>query len=272
MLTNKQAYLYLKNGLEKAGIEESEAEAREIVCHFAKIDYSALFINFDKEISLDCDDIIKQRSTGMPLAYILNEKYFFGLPFYVDQRVLIPRYDTEIIVDEAINIIKEKKIKKVLDMCCGSGCIGLTIAKNTDAEVFLSDISEGATEVAQKNADALECTRVSILKSDLFENISGRFDMIVSNPPYVTEEEYRELDAGVKDFEPATALLGALEFYKKISSEAKQYLNDGGYLLFEIGCFQAADVMNILDYNGFKNISCKKDLAQRDRVIVCTKN
>ena len=157
-------------------------------------------------------------------------------------------------------------------MCCGSGCIGLAIAKNTNAEVWLSDISDGAVAVSKKNTQALGCNNVKIIKSDLFENISGKFDMIVSNPPYITQEEYSELDPQVRDFEPATALLGALEFYKKISSEAKEYLNDKGRLLFEIGCFQASDVMEILDFNGFKNISCKKDLAQRDRVIVCTKN
>ena len=273
MQTNKDTYLYLKNGLEAAGIEESAAEAKEIVCHFAGIDPSVLILNFDNTAPrVDCDEIIKLRSSGMPLAYILRKKYFFGLPFYVDERVLIPRYDTEILVDAAINIIKERCFTRVLDMCCGSGCIGISVSAETKASVLMADISDGALKVTEKNIEELKIKNAAVVKSDLFANIDGRYDMIVSNPPYVTEEEYLTLDVGVRDFEPKLALVGALEYYERIASEAKEYLEDGGYLLFEIGCSQGADVMDILDRNGYKNISCLKDLAQRDRVIVCTKN
>ena len=258
--------------LSEAGIEEADAEARECISHFACCSFGDALSLSEREADFSCDDIIKQRINGRPLAYIINEKFFYGLSFYVDERVLIPRYDTEILVEEALGIINKGNETKVLDLCCGSGCIGLSVASNSDADVILSDISDDALDVARINSGRLGLEEVSFVKSDLFEDVSGSFDVILSNPPYVTEEEYACLDNQVRDFEPESALLGGLDFYRRIIPAAVDHLEKGGKLLLEIGCSQADDVSGILEENGYNDICCVKDLAQRDRVIICTKN
>lgn len=272
MPTNRDAYLKIRNTLMHNGFPEAEAEAREIICHYAHCDYSRMITSFSDQACFDVDDVLNKRLSHVPVAYILNLKYFYSLPFYVDENVLIPRYDSEIIVYEAVNIIKQNGFLSVLDMCCGSGCLGIAVSRNTGAEVLLADISEKAVAVAEKNIKKLLCCNVSAVQSDLFSGINGKFDVIICNPPYVTEEEYKTLDPQVRCYEPKNALVGGLDFYKRISSMAADYLNPGGYLLYEIGCSQADDVTSILEKNGFGNIRCEKDLNNLDRVIICTKN
>ena len=266
----RQGYLYAKQKLEQAGSEEAEAESKEIVASLLGCSYGELPLHYGEACPARLEEILQKRLSGMPLAYALREKHFYGLPFYVDERVLIPRYDTEILAEAALDYIKNRPLR-VLDLCCGSGCIGITLAKQSAAQVVLSDVSEDALAVARINAQK-HGVCVELIHGDLFDKIDGKFDLIVSNPPYVTEEEYACLEAQVRDFEPRMALVGGLAYYRRIANEAKKFLKDGGALMLEIGCAQKEDVFKLLTGAAFKNIRCVKDLAQRDRVILCTKN
>lgn len=257
---------------EEKNIAEAQAQAREIACYFAEIPYGDIFLRKDTPVKDGWQKAARERISGKPVAYILKTRNFYGYDFYVDENVLIPRFDTECVVEKAIEEIKKNSYKKILDMCCGSGCIGVTINKETVANVVCADISEKAVEITKKNAAANGCENFSAVRTDLFENITGKFDLIISNPPYVTNEEYEGLESHVKDFEPKSALLGGLEFYKKIAAQAKDFLNEKASLVFEIGETQGEEVSQILKKEGYNNIFCGKDLCGKDRVIICTIN
>ena len=265
-------YRQIKDALQSAGIEEADAEARLIAAEGLQISLGELFLKADMQTEYDPAEILRKRISGMPIAYAMNKKYFMGFPFYVDGRVLIPRQDTETVVDTALLLIKQNGYKTVLDLCCGSGCMGIAIAKLAGVRALGSDISPGAAEVANKNAEALQANTFRAVAGDLFENIDGKFDMIVCNPPYITDAEYQTLEKQVREFEPEMALLGNLSFYEKIAGLAAGFMNKGGALVFEIGSRQKNDVEAILLKNHFKNICCQKDLAGRDRALTCTIN
>ena len=215
----------------------------------------------------------------------MGECEFMGYDFYVDERVLIPRQDTECLVELAVESIQKKKVKlgqgyseaeqkstkvKVLDLCTGSGCIGISVAKLCpDAEVTLADISDGALSVAKKNAQNL-CADVTLVKGNLFENIKGRFDYILSNPPYIPSKVIEGLMPEVKEYEPRLALDGeadGLSFYRKIINEAPDYLNPNGRIYFEIGAEQGEDLTNLMNEKGFSEVKVHKDLAGLDRIV-----
>lgn len=208
---------------------------------------------------------------GIPIQYINNKAYFMGLEFYVDENVLIPRCDTEILVEEIIKIIKKDSLLKILDLCTGSGAIAISLKKYlNNIEIMASDISDKALMVAKKNASKIGVD-VKFIESDLFNNINGKFDLIVSNPPYIKKTVIPSLDKQVRN-EPILALAGGedgLDFYRKISYEAKKFLNNNGYLCFEIGYDQRKDVEDILLQNGYINIYSKKDYGGNDRIIIC---
>ena len=208
---------------------------------------------------------------GIPIQYINNKAYFMGLEFYVDENVLIPRCDTEILVEEMIKIIKKDSLLKILDLCTGSGAIAISLKKYlNNIEIMASDISDKALMVAKKNASKIGVD-VKFIESDLFNNINGKFDLIVSNPPYIKKSVIPSLDKQVRN-EPILALDGGkdgLDFYRKISYEAKKFLNNNGYLCFEIGYDQRKDVEDILLQNGYINIYSKKDYGGNDRIIIC---
>ena len=208
---------------------------------------------------------------GMPIQYINNKAYFMGLEFYVDENVLIPRCDTEILVEEIIKIIKKDSLLKILDLCTGSGAIAISLKKYlNNIEIMASDISDKALMVARKNASKIGVD-VKFIESDLFNNINGKFDLIVSNPPYIKKSVISSLDKQVRN-EPILALDGGkdgLNFYRKISYDAKKFLNNNGYLCFEIGYDQRKDVEDILLQNGYINIYSKKDYGGNDRIIIC---
>ena len=208
---------------------------------------------------------------GIPIQYINNKAYFMGLEFYVDENVLIPRCDTEILVEEIIKIIKKDSLLKILDLCTGSGAIAISLKKYlNNIEIMASDISDKALMVAKKNASKIGVD-VKFIESDLFNNINGKFDLIVSNPPYIKKTVIPSLDKQVRN-EPILALDGGkdgLDFYRKISYEAKKFLNNNGYLCFEIGYDQRKDVEDILLQNGYINIYSKKDYGGNDRIIIC---
>ncbi len=263
-------YRQTKKALESLGIEEADAEARLIVADGLNIGLGDIFLQGGRETNFDPAEILAKRAVGMPLGYAMRKKYFMGFPFYVDQNVLIPRLDTEIIVDEALRLIQGYGYKTALDLCCGSGCIGIVMERLAGLRVLGSDISLEAVRIANQNAEALGTVRYRAIQSDLFEGIKETFELIVCNPPYITEGEYGNLDAQVRDWEPKGALVGGLAFYENIAPRARGFLRAGGALAFEIGCGQKSAVETILKKNYYKNIRCIKDLAGRDRVIVCT--
>ena len=229
----------------------------------------------DNEIDVDKYEMLEpyldKIIEGIPVQYLVNEQEFYGLKFFVNENVLIPQPDTEIIVEEALNIISDGD--RVLDLCTGSGVIGVTIANKKNANVVASDISKKALEVAKINADNLGDSKVTLVESDLFENIEGKFNVIVSNPPYIKKDVIRTLSKEVQN-EPIIALDGGidgLDFYKKIVEEAINYLEDGGYLLLEIGYDQKEEVLNLVINKNYKDIRVRKDLSNNDRVVIMQK-
>ena len=208
---------------------------------------------------------------GYPLQYITHQQSFWGLDFYVDENVLIPQPDTEIAVEYAIKKLKFKQNQRVLDLCTGSGAIAISVAVNSNAKVWASDISEKALEIAKKNAIENNAD-VNFILSNMFENIAGQFDIIISNPPYIESSTIPTLDIEVQN-EPHLALDGGsdgLDFYRIIANQAQDYLNEDGILILEIGYNQKEAVEDLLKAN-FINIETYKDYANNDRVIVAQK-
>lgn len=212
-------------------------------------------------------ELIKKRGNHIPLQHITGEQEFMGLSFKVSQDVLIPRQDTEILVQEAIKVSGGKT---VLDMCTGSGCIIISLAKLGDIKSGIGvDISEAALKIANENNNRLEAN-VQFLNSNLFEQVQGKYDIIVSNPPYIPTSDIETLMEEVKDHEPVIALDGkedGLYFYRRILQEGTNYLNPNGFFFFEIGCDQGVAVSGLLKENGFQDIRIIKDLAGLDRVV-----
>lgn len=265
--------------LTDAGIEENEAniEVRLLIEHFAG--YGIADIIMGKKLTDENLKIVEQKArirakTRQPIQYIIGQADFMGEKFIVNENVLIPRDETEILVRKAVEIIEKYGFKSVLDICTGSGIIACMIAKLTDSTVIGSDISTEAIEVAFKNMENLGLfNRALFRKSDLFSKIreDEKFDMIISNPPYIPYSKKSTIQKEVT-FEPDIALYtndsDGLEFYKKIISEAPAYLNKGGFLLFELGINESMNVAELMKAHGFTSIQIVKDLANIDRVIL----
>lgn len=213
-------------------------------------------------------EYVEKRLTNMPVQYIVNKAYFCGLPLYVDENVLIPRFDTEVLVEEVLNL--GDKNKKILDVCTGSGAIAIALKKLGKFErVDALDISEEALKIAKKNAKALGCD-INFLKSDMFSSLTSenKYDIIVSNPPYIQSHIVDSLERQVKDFEPRLALDGdidGMKFYKIIEKNFMNFLSPGGILALEIGYDEASDIKNLFED---KKVIIKKDLAGLDRVAI----
>lgn len=261
----------LKNATQFIGKEDAAA----LVCGLFNCDRGALLLKMKNDVDSDTEktfnSYLEKATQGMPIAYILGKKEFYSLDFYVTEDVLIPRPDTEILVD---NIIPLAKNKNVLDICCGSGCIGISIAANTPCSLTMVDISEKALEIAQKNC-TLNNVRAQLIKKDILkEDIENIYDIIVSNPPYIESDVVLTLDKNVRDFEPHLALDGGndgLNFYPVITQKAYKALTSGGIIAFEIGYNQGKAVHDILVENRFKNVKIIKDYAGNDRVVMGTK-
>ena len=216
--------------------------------------------------------MLEQRLTGRPLAYVINETYFYGRPFFVDERVLIPRYDTECVAEAALMLANENGYRTAIDLCCGSGVIGITLSLEGALErVYLSDISKDALAVAKQNKDTLAKGQdIRFLQGDLFEAVTKKADLIVCNPPYISDGEYHGLETQVREYEPRLALWAdhdGYRFYERLAKEAPQYLNAGGALVLEIGDTQAAGVSALLKENGFAKIKTGYDLSGRPRFV-----
>lgn len=219
-------------------------------------------------------EAIKKLREGIPLEHITHQKEFMRLNFFVNEDVLIPRQDTEVLVEEVIKIAKKINAKKILDLCTGSGAIAVSLAKYIEnSEITAIDISHQALQIAKKNAinNQVE-NQITFVESNLFENLSfGKYDMIVSNPPYIKKEMIKKLDLQVQK-EPYIALDGGkdgLDFYRKIIGQSDEYLKYGGYLCLEIGYDQKIDVIELIENEEkYKDTYCKKDYYGNDRVIV----
>lgn len=275
----KELIIYGKNLLTANNIEDASLISKVLAEFILNMNKTQLIANDEKEISeeektryyLALIEIIQ----GMPIQYITNNQEFMKLNFYVDKNVLIPQPDTEILVEEVIEIInKNNEEVKVLDICTGSGCIGTSIAKYTKkVAITMSDISSKALNIAKNNytKNIEDTSKVEFIKSDMFKNIKGKYDIIVSNPPYIESEEISKLDKQVQN-EPHLALDGGedgLEFYRKLAGKAHKFLNKNGYLCMEIGYNQKKQIMQLLKENkNYKEIYSKKDLSQNDRIII----
>ena len=216
------------------------------------------------------NEYVKKRLGHMPIQYILNKAYFCGLPLYVNENVLIPRFDTEVLVEEVLKISKKDKSKRILDICTGSGAIAIALKKlGVFERVDALDISDKALEVARRNANELDLD-INFLKSDMFSSLTceNKYDIIVSNPPYIQSDVVDTLESEVKDFEPRLALDGdadGMKFYKIIAKNYEKYLADNGVLALEIGYDEADDIRALFEG---KNVVIKKDLANLDRVAI----
>lgn len=280
--------------LEAAGIDNAAYDARVILEDAYGLDAAGLLMNLNRDICPgalggtepsdirecpgDCGAIstfnmgINMRLRHVPLQHIIGHTGFMGLDFKVSRDVLIPRQDTETLVETVLDREKDTRIS-ILDLCTGSGCIAVSLKKIGDyAQVAASDLSDKAMGLAMRNA-SINDAEVRVIKSDLFKDIDGRFDVIVSNPPYIPTEEIETLSPEVRDHDPRMALDGGadgLDIYRRILSECRAVLNAGGRLYMEIGFDQAAAVGGLMEKAGFRDIEVVKDLAGKDRVIFGT--
>lgn len=264
--------------LTDSGIPQNEAniEVRLLIEHFAG--YTPIDIIMGKKLDNEKLKIVEEKAkfraqTHQPIQYIIGQADFMGEKFIVNPSVLIPRDETEILVRKAVEIIKENKFKQIMDMCTGSGCIACMIALLVPCQVMGVDISTDALHVAFSNMEKFNLfNKATFRKSDLYSKIRSdeRFDLIVSNPPYIPPVMKRNIQEEVS-FEPNLALYTedekGLEFYQKITKDAPKFLNNGGYLLFELGIGQSKDVAEIMKKSKFVDIQIIKDLAGIDRVI-----
>lgn len=283
--------------LSEAGISEAGIDSRYLLEWASGRDYSYLLLHPGDTVTEEAagryQNALRLRSRHMPLQYITGEQEFMGFSFRVNESVLIPRQDTELLVETVLEHLRKHLPKpvRILDLCCGSGCIGLSIRLLADKirrqenmtesiqgggelySVVLADVSPEALQVARENAKRLHAD-ADFIESDIWNRIDGRYGIIVSNPPYIPSRVIDTLMPEVQEYEPRLALDGTedgLEFYRRIIEPAGDYLEDDGYVFFEIGFDQADDVRQILVSAGFEEITVKQDLAGLDRVICARK-
>lgn len=301
-MTWREAYDWGKAELLEAGILEGSWDAEHLFLYVTDCDRTKLLLSwneiFPKEQEQAYRQLIEKRKLHVPLQYLTGEQEFMGLPFYVNQDVLIPRQDTECLVEAVLRQLEKMdgwktNTLRILDMCTGSGCIGISIKKlmgeaggksggrsaageknglrcgDCSAEVVCADISAGALKMAKRNG-LRNGVELIWIESDLFEHIAGKFHIIVSNPPYITKEEMESLMPEVRLFEPERALYGmedGLYFYREIIRQAPEYLEENGMLFFEIGCRQGMEVSSLMEEAGFRDIRIEKDLAGLNRIV-----
>lgn len=279
--------------LRDAGVADADIDAKELYCFMQGMNRTDLMLRWQEVLQDNqCEayfDLIAQRASRMPLQHITGRQEFMGLPFEVNDKVLIPRQDTETMVEDALELMAKgtlrgqayddslKKGGDVLDLCCGSGAIGISIAKLAKgAHVTCSDLSRDAIEMAQKNACLNGCKSVKFVESDMFAAFCGRlgkkkFNMIISNPPYVPPSVIEGLEPEVRDHEPMMALDGGrdgLDFYRIIAAQAPEHLKKGGVLMLEIGFDQREAVQGLIEETGqFEKILGLTDLTGKDRIV-----
>jgi len=257
-----------KNRLNLAGIDERDADyiiGYELNMPITEIPFSAM--DLSKKQYNQIIKKVKLRCKHKPITKIFGKAYFCGREFFVNKHVLSPRFDTEILVEQALTYVKPND--RVLDLCTGSGCVAVSIATNVTAYVEGCDISKCALKVAKKNAKK-HSVKVDMYQSDMFSKVQGKFNVIVSNPPYIETGVIKNLDKEVVEHDPLLALDGGndgLVFYRKIANDFKNYLLEDGVLLMEIGYNQGESVMNIFK-NIAKDVQVIKDYNNNDRVVI----
>ena len=283
-MVKKYSQLYLdarRYLMESEGPQRAGMLARQILCHVSGKTQAQLISDYElyasEEMEQELYGLLDRVRAGEPLAYILGEWEFYGLSLYVDHNVLIPRDDTCAVATLAIDQANRMgESIRVLDLCTGSGCIGLAIASRVkEAKVTLADISKDALAVAKRNIIRNHLTgKVACVQSDALSQPSaflGKYDLIVSNPPYITTADMEELEISVKDYEPHLALHGGddgLIFYRSIAENYKAALNPGGFLCFEFGDDQGDDVCAILERNGYTILERTRDYNDRERAVI----
>lgn len=260
---------------------DEDKEAMFILAKLLDKDISYLYLNLDKEIDSalvkEYEDIINLRKTGYPFHYIFKEKDFYDLNLYIEPGVLIPRYETEILVEYVLDYVKENALESlnIVEVGSGSGAIGLTIAKHLPhSNITCLDISDTAIKVGNINKQKLNLKNINFIKSDIFSKLDEKYknstDIIISNPPYIETNTLNDLQKDVINFEPSLALDGGedgLYFYRKITKLTNNYLKENGILVYEIGYNQGMSVKEILKENKFRNIKILKDYQNHDRVV-----
>lgn len=273
----KQLLQIAVNNLKDNKIEEPILKARLLLAYILDVNKEYIVIHDDDEVEVskqkEYENGIQKLINYIPLQHITHRQEFMKLNFYVNENVLIPRPDTEILVEEVINFCNKnvKKAYKILDLCAGSGAIGIAIATYvSNSQVTCVDISKEALEIAKKNAKLNNSSNIEFIKSDMFENVVGKYDIIVSNPPYIKKQVISTLNKEVQK-EPIIALDGGkdgLHFYRVIADKSYNYINNSGMLFLEIGYDQKEEVISLLENKGYKNVYSKKDLNGNNRIIV----
>lgn len=271
-MTYQNAYHNAIEKLKNAGIEDAQSDAWILFEFSTKMNRTRFWADGLMEMKREEEDaffhLIEKRMQRIPVQHLTGTQEFMGLTFMVNENVLVPRQDTEILVEEVEKVLRPGM--EILDMCTGSGCIAISLkARNRKIQCTAVDISEEALKVAQKNAESLG-TEIQFVSGDMFENVEGKYDVIVSNPPYIPTGVIETLEEEVKLHDPFGALDGkedGLFFYRILAKESKEYLKDTGYIYMEIGHDQSEAVENMLKESGFEKVSTKKDLSGLDRVV-----
>lgn len=274
MDTARDAFEAVRRVLEEAGNPEPEARARVIVSHALEIGLGDVYLAHpvNKAQQARVNEMARRCAAGEPVEYATGKAYFRYLTLDVTPDVLIPRQETELVAEEAVTLIQSNGFMSALDIGTGSGCIAISLATETTACVDACDISEAALALASHNARN-SGAQVRFFLSDMMDGVTGTYDIIVSNPPYISEDEYQTLDSGVKDYEPKLALTAddGLAFYRILAKGAGGRLNSGGALVLEIGAGQGGDVAALLVAAGFGNVEVKQDYSGRDRIVAARK-
>ncbi|MCM1099857.1 MAG: peptide chain release factor N(5)-glutamine methyltransferase [Clostridium sp.] len=276
-MTYRECYESGRESLKAAGVPEAALDAELLLEYVCGTDRNTLLAHGDREVvsedRMRYEELIGRRALRIPLQYLTGRQDFMGLEFAVNEHVLIPRQDTEILVEEVMRHLHDGM--RILDMCTGSGCILISLLRySNDCQGVGADISPEALAVADANARRLiGPENIRFLRSDLFREVEGKFEIIVSNPPYIGSGVIPTLMPEVREHEPLSALDGGadgLDFYRRIAGEAPEYLAGGGMLFVEIGCDQGAQVQELFARNGFAEVRCVRDYAGLDRVVCGT--
>lgn len=278
--TYNEIYINARKRLRDSGIEASSLEARLLIAHAAEktVDVIIRDLNIytSDAVAEKVSELIDRRLKGEPVAYITGNWEFYGMPIIVTSDVLIPRNDTELLVETAVLALKGRKMDaRIIDLCTGSGCIGCAIAKELPAtHVVLADISRPALQIAKQNVQKLKLNpRVTCVEVDAFATppmMLGSFDLLTCNPPYIPKADIETLDDSVKNYEPRSALDGGedgLDFYRAILEKWHNVVRVGGLVVFEVGIGQAQEVMELMEHSGLSKVGCVKDTQGIDRVV-----
>ena len=275
-MTYREAILLGESILQKVKIVDAKNDAWLLLAMACRIDHTYYYVHMDEEMSQEqireYQALLSKRAERIPLQYIVGEQEFMGLTFSVNEHVLIPRQDTEVLVEEVMKNLHDGF--RILDLCTGSGCILLSLLHySNDCSGVGADLSEEALEVARKNAEQLGESSALFVQGDLFAPVEGKFEIIVSNPPYICSDVIPTLMEEVREHEPMQALDGGadgLDFYRKIIQGAKEHLCGGGQLFFEIGYDQGEAVQRLMEQAGYREVECVQDFSGLDRVVFGT--